>query len=218
MNDEVMNEEIDDRGQWFVVQTLSGHENKVCESVKRLIAETDNIYEAAIPQEILSEVKNGQRVTRKHNVFPGYIFVRMDLYNEDGTVDESAWYSVRNVQSVIGFLGGTNHPAPLSKQEIVSIFRNNNTNEQEAKPKISFEIGETESPIIPLYVRDAEKTFIVTKMAFEEGVFINPVIPPACAPQDTLLRFALMATHTKEQVDMAVEKLTKCFKALDIIK
>lgn len=44
-----------------------------------------------------------------------------------------------------------------------------------------FEIGETESPIIPLYVRDAEKTFIVTKMAFDEGIFINPVIPPACA-------------------------------------
>ena len=81
-----------------------------------------------------------------------------------------------------------------------------------------FEIGETESPIIPLYVRDTEKTFLSTKMAFDEGVFINPVIPPACAPQDTLLRFALMATHTKEQVDMAVEKLTKIFKTLDIIK
>ena len=81
-----------------------------------------------------------------------------------------------------------------------------------------FEIGETERPSIPLYVRDAEKTFMATKMAFDEGVFINPVIPPACAPQDTLLRFALMATHTKEQVDMAVEKLTKCFKALEIIK
>ena len=81
-----------------------------------------------------------------------------------------------------------------------------------------FEIGETESPIIPLYVRDAEKTFLSTKMAFDEGVFINPVIPPACAPQDTLLRFALMATHTKEQVDMAVEKLTKIFKTLEIIK
>lgn len=81
-----------------------------------------------------------------------------------------------------------------------------------------FEIGETESPIIPLYVRDAEKTFMATKMAFDEGVFINPVIPPACAPQDTLLRFALMATHTKEQVDLAVEKLTKVFKALGIIK
>ncbi len=80
-----------------------------------------------------------------------------------------------------------------------------------------FEIGETESPIIPLYVRDTEKTFIVTKLAFDEGIFINPVIPPACAPQDTLVRVA-MVTHSVEQVDYAVEKLTKCFKALDIIK
>ena len=80
-----------------------------------------------------------------------------------------------------------------------------------------FEIGETESPIIPLYVRDAEKTFIVTKMAFDEGIFINPVIPPACAPQDTLVRVALMATHTKEQIDSAVEKLVKAFKALDLL-
>jgi len=81
-----------------------------------------------------------------------------------------------------------------------------------------FEIGATESPIIPLYVRDEEKTFVVTKMAFDEGIFINPVIPPACAPQDTLVRFALMATHTKEQVDTAVEKLMKCFKALGLLK
>ena len=81
-----------------------------------------------------------------------------------------------------------------------------------------FEIGDTESPIIPLYVRDLEKTFMVTKMAFDEGVFINAVIPPACAPQDTLVRFALMATHTKEQVDRAVASLVKVFKELDIIK
>ena len=81
-----------------------------------------------------------------------------------------------------------------------------------------FEIGETESPIIPLYVRDLEKTFMVTKRAFDEGVFINSVIPPACAPQDTLVRFTLMATHTKEQVDRAVEALTRVFKELDIIK
>ena len=63
-----------------------------------------------------------------------------------------------------------------------------------------------------------EKTFLVTKMLFDEGVFINPVIPPACSPEDTLVRFALMATHTKEQIDIAIEKLVKCFKALDIIK
>lgn len=81
-----------------------------------------------------------------------------------------------------------------------------------------FEIGATESPIIPLYVRDVDKTFLVTRRAFEEGVFINPVIPPACAPQDTLVRFALMATHSKEQVATAVEKLLKVFKELNIIK
>ncbi|MCF0165504.1 MAG: aminotransferase class I/II-fold pyridoxal phosphate-dependent enzyme [Bacteroidales bacterium] len=74
-----------------------------------------------------------------------------------------------------------------------------------------FDIGGTESPIIPLYVRDMEKTFWVTARAFEEGVFINPVVPPACAPTDTLVRFALMSTHTNEQVDRAVAALKKVF-------
>ncbi|OFQ20772.1 8-amino-7-oxononanoate synthase [Prevotella sp. HMSC073D09] len=81
-----------------------------------------------------------------------------------------------------------------------------------------FEIGDTESPIIPLYVHDVEKTFLVTKLAFEAGVFINPVIPPACAPQDTLVRMALMATHTEEQVERGVQILKKIFVDLDIIK
>lgn len=82
--------------------------------------------------------------------------------------------------------------------------------------QLGFEIGNTSTPIIPLYVRDMEKTFQVTTMLFEEGVFVNPVVPPACSPNDTLIRFSLMATHTKEQVDIAIEKLVKCFKALDI--
>ncbi|MBR4388384.1 MAG: aminotransferase class I/II-fold pyridoxal phosphate-dependent enzyme [Prevotella sp.] len=81
-----------------------------------------------------------------------------------------------------------------------------------------FEIGDTESPIIPLYVRDVEKTFTVTKMAFDNGVFINPVIPPACAPQDTLVRFALMATHTEEQVERGVRALKKVFTELELLK
>jgi len=84
--------------------------------------------------------------------------------------------------------------------------------------ELGFEIGHTSTPIIPLYVRDMNKTFQVTKMLFDEGVFVNPVIPPACSPEDTLIRFSLMATHSKEQIDIAVEKLEKCFKALDIIK
>ena len=81
-----------------------------------------------------------------------------------------------------------------------------------------FEIGDTESPIIPLYVRDLEKTFAATAMAFEAGVFINPVVPPACHPTDTLVRIALMANHTHEQVDRAVAALVGVFRQLEIIK
>lgn len=80
-----------------------------------------------------------------------------------------------------------------------------------------FEIGDTESPIIPLYVRNTDKTFMAVAKAFDEGVFINPVIPPACAPQDTLVRYALMANHTHEQVDESVVKLKKVFKELGIL-
>lgn len=81
-----------------------------------------------------------------------------------------------------------------------------------------FEIGETQSPIIPLYVRDMEKTFAATAMAFNAGVFINPVIPPACHPTDTLVRVALMADHTHEQIDRAVAILKKVFQELGVIK
>jgi 8-amino-7-oxononanoate synthase len=81
-----------------------------------------------------------------------------------------------------------------------------------------FDIGDTESPIIPLYVRDTDKTFLVVALAFEAGVFINPVIPPACAPQDTLVRYALMATHTHEQVERSVVALKKIFVEQGIIK
>ena len=72
--------------------------------------------------------------------------------------------------------------------------------------------------VLPLYVRDTDKTFMAVAKAFNEGVFINPVIPPACAPQDTLVRYALMATHTNAQVDESVEKLKKVFRELDILK
>lgn len=79
------------------------------------------------------------------------------------------------------------------------------------------EIGHTSSPIIPLYIRDNEKTFIITRTLFEEGIFVNPVVSPAVAPKDTLIRFSLMATHTKEQVDIALEKIGKLFSKMGVI-
>ena len=82
---------------------------------------------------------------------------------------------------------------------------------------LGFEIGNTQSPIIPLYIRDDNKTFLLTHMIFEEGIFVTPVVPPAVPPKDTLIRFALMATHTHEQIDCAVEKIYKCFKQVGVL-
>lgn len=80
------------------------------------------------------------------------------------------------------------------------------------------EIGHTSTPIIPLFIRDDYKTFQVTHDLLEEGVFVNPVVTPAVAPQDTLIRYSLMATHTKEQVTRSLEAIEKVFKRYDIIK
>lgn len=81
-----------------------------------------------------------------------------------------------------------------------------------------FEIGNTSTPIIPLFVRDNMKTFAITTDLFNDGIFVNPVVSPAVAPNDTLIRFSLMATHTKEQVSEAIEKLTKVFKRYGVIE
>lgn len=79
-----------------------------------------------------------------------------------------------------------------------------------------FEIGHTSTPIIPLFIRDNEKTFMITKMLFEEGVFVNPVVSPAVAPADTLIRFSLMATNTKEQINIALERIERVFKKVGV--
>ncbi len=88
---------------------------------------------------------------------------------------------------------------------------------QEAFKAAGFDTGHTESPIIPLFVRDTFKAMTVVRMAYERGVFITPVIAPAVPENDVLIRFALMATHTIEQVDQAVGVLTDIFKQLEII-
>lgn len=81
---------------------------------------------------------------------------------------------------------------------------------------LGFDIGKSESPIIPIYIRDNEKTFLLTKMLLEEGVFVNPVVSPAVPTQSTLIRFSLMATHTIEQIDTAIDKITEISKKLDV--
>ena len=83
---------------------------------------------------------------------------------------------------------------------------------------LGFEIGPTTTPIIPLYIRDNDKTFAITRALLDEGVFVNPVVSPAVAPHDTLIRFSLMATHSFEQIDFALDKISHCFRQFGVIK
>ncbi|MGV3705047.1 MAG: serine palmitoyltransferase [Arcticibacter sp.] len=79
-----------------------------------------------------------------------------------------------------------------------------------------FDLGPTESPILPIFVRDNDKTFQVTNDLLQDGVFVNPVVSPAVPSDSSLLRFSLMSSHTFDQIDEAVEKLTRAFKKRDI--
>jgi 8-amino-7-oxononanoate synthase len=82
---------------------------------------------------------------------------------------------------------------------------------------MGFDIGKSESPIIPLFIRDDIKALQMTKMLFEEGVFVNPVVTPAVPKEDCLIRFSLMATHTFEQVEAALQKFEKVAKKLGVL-
>lgn len=79
-----------------------------------------------------------------------------------------------------------------------------------------FDVGNTETPIIPIYIRDDIKTFKFTKFLAEEGVFVNPVVSPATSSETSLIRFSLMATHTKEQIDSAIKKMLKAAKSVNL--
>jgi 8-amino-7-oxononanoate synthase len=80
-----------------------------------------------------------------------------------------------------------------------------------------FDTGKSESPIIPLFIRDDIKALILTRKLLEDGIFVNPVVSPAVPKHDCLIRYSLMATHTIEQIDTSIEKITRAAKELDIL-
>jgi 8-amino-7-oxononanoate synthase len=80
-----------------------------------------------------------------------------------------------------------------------------------------FETGKSETPIIPLFIKDDIKALKLTQELLAEGVFVNPVVTPAVPKEDSLIRYSLMATHTKEQVEISIDKITKVAKRLQIL-
>lgn len=82
---------------------------------------------------------------------------------------------------------------------------------------MGFDTGKSESPIIPLFIRDDYKALMLTKILLEDGIFVNPVVSPGVPKEDSLIRYSLMATHTKEQVDISIQKITAAAKKLGIL-
>jgi transcriptional antiterminator NusG len=133
----------DRSGQWFVVHTYAGYENKVKSNLESRIASMnmeERIFEVVIPVEDVIEFKNGKKQVVSKKVFPGYLLVRMDL-------DDDSWYVVRNTPGVTGFVGLGARPTPLSRKEVESILQVKAAGEAEAakktRPRLEYEVGES---------------------------------------------------------------------------
>jgi len=132
------------RNQWFIIQTLSGQEHKVKESIeKRIKAEEmeDFIKEVLVPMEKVVDVRGGKKTVTSRKLWPGYVFVDMVLLDDDRRVIEKPWYFIRETQGVIGFLSDPPQPTPTS--EVDAIKAQISASEETEKPKVNFSVGET---------------------------------------------------------------------------
>ena len=128
-------------GDWYVVHSYAGYEKKVKGSLQNRIQSLnmeDYVFQIEVPEEEVTEIKNGQRKQVKRNVFPGYVLVRMDLTDE-------SWSCVRNTPGVTGFVGNAHHPSPLSLEEVENILspRPAKAGSKADIKMLDFEIGES---------------------------------------------------------------------------
>ena len=131
-------------GQWFVIHSYAGYENKVKQNLSSRIASMnmeDRIFEVVIPMEDVIEFKNGKKVVVQKKVFPGYLLVRLDL-------DDDSWYVVRNTPGVTGFVGLGAKPTPLSRREVESILQVtpeslDGAPAKKTRPRLEYEVGES---------------------------------------------------------------------------
>lgn len=129
--------ETEERGEWFVVHSYSGFENKVKKNLEQRIETMgmqDKIYRVVVPTEEEVEIRDGQRRSSRKRVFPGYVLVHMVL-------DDESWYVVRNTPGVTGFVGMGAKPTPLTEDEVDKILKR--MEEETPTIKVSFRVGET---------------------------------------------------------------------------
>jgi len=128
-------------GDWYVVHSYAGYEKKVKGNLANRVAALnmeDYIFQVEVPEEEVTEIKNGQRKNVKRNVFPGYVLVRMDLTDE-------SWSCIRNTPGVTGFVGNAHHPSPLTLAEVENILapRPAKAGSKVDIKVVDFEVGES---------------------------------------------------------------------------
>jgi transcriptional antiterminator NusG len=142
--------------QWFALHTLSGQEQKVKTYIEKFKAAEeldDHIVEVLLPTETVSEVKGGKKSSKVRKLYPGYVFIQMRLYDEEGLVMNKPWYFVKEAGGVIGFVGG-DRPAALRQAEIDEIKYRIEAATGKEVPKVQYEVGEevkiTDGPFMNL--------------------------------------------------------------------
>jgi transcriptional antiterminator NusG len=128
-------------GQWFVVHTYAGYENKVKQNLESRIASMnmeDRIFEVVIPVEDVIEFKNGKKVVVSKKMFPGYLLVRCEL-------DDDSWYVVRNTPGVTGFVGLGAKPTPLARKDVETFLqvKPEGAEVKKTRPRLEYEVGES---------------------------------------------------------------------------
>jgi transcriptional antiterminator NusG len=130
--------------KWFAVQTLSNQEGKVKAYIEKFveIEEMDDfVFEVLMPTENVAEVKSGKKTQKVRKLYPGYVFVNMTLYDDNGELLQEPWYFIKDVQGVINFVGGE-RPSALKKDEIERIINQVKAGEGKEVPKVQYEVGE----------------------------------------------------------------------------
>jgi transcriptional antiterminator NusG len=125
--------------QWYVVNTYSGHENKVKQNLEHRIQSMGaqrRFRRVVVPTETVIETKDGQKVQTEKRVLPGYVLVNADL-------DDEAWTVVKNTPGVTGFVGAGNKPVPLSKPEVDRILRTGAAGAARPRAEVEFQLGES---------------------------------------------------------------------------
>lgn len=131
--------------KWFALHVLAGKEQKVRDSIVRRLKLDEMepyIREVLLPVEKVVEVRNGKKTVTNRKLHPGYLYLDMQLLDENRRLMEKPWYFIKGIDGVIGFIGGE-RPAEVEPEEIDAIKSAVSDSEDAEKPKVNFEVGET---------------------------------------------------------------------------